>query len=58
MKKIYIPIISLFSISLECLDLASTATSNRPAFWDVDNLLLENFANFTLEDGSAILLEE
>lgn len=57
MKKINIPIVSLPNISFHRVALSKKRKEQKPPFWNVDNLLMENGDNLLFEDGSAILLE-
>ena len=57
MKKINIPIVSLPSVKFRRVALSKKRKEQKPPFWNVDNLLMENGDNLIFEDGSAILLE-
>lgn len=57
MKKVGIPIVSLFGVKLPRVALSEERKEVKPPFWRVDNLLIDNGDNLLLTDGGCLLIK-
>lgn len=57
MRRVALRTVSIPKVSLRRVALSDKQKERKPAFWDVDNLLLEDGSNLLLENGGCVLLE-